>query len=118
VGLAAALHALSRGLLNASLRIDPHNDTNMRAFARAATKTPPSRKGGEIKDSTIVEECLEVSRQLHAAGFPRKRVFCTSNTNDYCDTGSSLHPTLAADFAAVGLSFVTNLPWAVHEMKT
>jgi len=118
VGLAAALRGLSKGLLDASLRIDPHNDTNMRAFARAATKAPPSRKGGEIKDSTIVEECLEVSRQLHAAGFLRKRVFCTSNTSDYCDASGSLHPALAADFAAVGLSFVTNLPWAVHEMKT
>jgi hypothetical protein len=118
VGLMNRLYDLSKQLLDAALRLDAHNDTNMRAFARAATNTPPSRKGGEIKDSTIIEECLEVCRQLHAAGFGRKRIFCTSNTNDYCDTGGGLHAVLATDFAAVGLHFVTNLPWAVHEVKT
>jgi hypothetical protein len=69
------------------------------------------------KDSTIVEECLEVSRQLQAAGFSPKRVFCTSNRNDYCEKGSRLHSTLAADFGAAGLGFATSLPWAVNEIK-
>ena len=81
-------------------------------------KPPPSQKGGEIKDSTILEECLEVCRLLQAAGFPRKRLFCTSKTDDYCDATKSLHPALAAEFGPVGLGFATNLPWAVHELKT
>jgi hypothetical protein len=118
VGLMNRLYDLSKQLLDASLRLDAHNDTNMRAFARAATNTPPSRKGAEIKESTIIEECLEVCRQLHSAGFGRKQIFCTSNTNDYCDAGGALYPALAGDFAAVRLNFVTNLPWAVHEVKT
>jgi hypothetical protein len=117
VGLVAGLEVLSKGLLDAAIHLDAHNDTNMRAFARAVAKVPPSGKGGEIKDATITEECLEVSRQLHAAAFARKRVFCTSNTNDYCEAGG-LHADLAAEFALVGLDFVTNLPWAVSEMKT
>jgi hypothetical protein len=118
LGLVNRLYDLSKQLLDASLYLDAYNDTNMRAFARAATNTPPSRKGGEIKDSTIVEECLEVCRQLHAGGFGEKRIFCTSNTNDYCGPGGALHPALTGDFAAVGLHFVTNLPWAVHEVKS
>jgi hypothetical protein len=117
-GLIDHLHGLSKHLLDASLRLDPHNDTNLRAFARAASNTPPSRKGGEIKDCTIAEEYLEVCRLLHGARFACKLIFCTSNTNDYCDAGGVLHPGLAADFAAVGLNFVTNLPWAVHQLKT
>jgi hypothetical protein len=118
VGLVDQLLSLSEQLLNASLHLEGHNDTNMRAFARAANNTPPSRKGGEIKDSAILEECLEVCRQLSAMGCSRKRIFCTSNTNDYCATGGGLHQNLAGDFGAVGLDFVTNLPWALSELKT
>jgi hypothetical protein len=117
-GLADALFDLSGRLLQSAVCLDPHNDTNMRAFQRAVTHTPPSQKGGEIKDSTIVEECLEVCRLLHAASFPRKRVFCTSNTDDYCDATKALHPSLDADFRAVGLVFTKELPWALHELKT
>lgn len=117
-GLADALFGLSRRLLDGAIRLDAHNDTNMRAFGRAVTNTPPSRKGGEIKDATVVEECLEVCRILHAAGFPKKRVFCTSNTDDYCDATKALHPALDADFRAVRLLFTKDLPWALHELTT
>jgi hypothetical protein len=46
VGVSAALRGLSKGLLDVAIPLDSHNDTNLKAFARAATKTPPSRKGG------------------------------------------------------------------------
>jgi hypothetical protein len=105
---------LSRGLLDGALHLDARDDTNMRAYHRAIKLIPPSRRGGEVKDCTIVEECLEVCRQLRAAAFPSKLVFCTSNTSDYCE-GGALHRVLAADFAAVGLTFSATLPWAVHE---
>lgn len=117
-GLADALLDLSKRLLDSAVRLDAHNDTNMRAFRRAVTNRPPSRKGGEIKDATIVEECLEVCRALQAAGSLRKRVFCTSNTDDYCDTAKALHPALDGDFRAVDLVFTKELPWATHELKT
>ena len=117
VGLADRLYNLSDRLLNNAIHLDAHNDTNMRAFGRAIHRTPPSRRGGEVKDCTILEECLEVSRQLRAVGFTRKLVFCTTNTDDYCEAGR-LHSALAVDFATVGLSFTTTLPWAVHEIKT
>jgi hypothetical protein len=116
--LADRLHDLSRRLLDAALPLDPDRDCIIRAHGRAANGLPPSLRGGEVKDATITEECLEVSRRLQGVGFSPKRIFCTSNTNDYCERGSSrLHPSLAADFGAASLAFATNLPWAVNEIK-
>jgi hypothetical protein len=116
--LADRLHDLSRGLLDAALHLDPDNDCIIRAHGRATNNLAPSLKGGEIEDSTMTEECLEVSRRLHGLGYSRKRVFCTSNVADYCERGSArLHRSLAADFAAANLHIATNLPWAVNEIK-
>ena len=57
-------------------------------------------------------------RRLQGAGFSPKRVYCTSNKNDYCERPSSrLHPSLAVDFGAAGLGFAANLPWSVNEIK-
>jgi hypothetical protein len=115
--LADRLHDLSRQLRDAAIWLDQDQNCIIRAYGRASTYTPPSRKGGEVKDATIIEECLEVSRKLEAGGFARKRIFCTSNTKDYRE-GGRLHGVLAVDLGAAGLGFATNLPWAVHELKT
>ncbi len=45
VGLADRLHDLSKQLLDCALHLHPQNETNLRAFARAATKTPTLAKG-------------------------------------------------------------------------
>ena len=89
LSLAERLHDLSRQLLDGALCLDPDQDCIIRAHGRASNYMPPSLKGGEVKDATIVEECLEVSRRLQVVGFSPKRVFCTSNTRDYCERGSS-----------------------------
>ena len=77
-------------------------------------KTGGVKKGGELKDCTIFEEYLEVCRLLQAGNFQRKAVYCTSNTNDYCDPGATPHPDVAADCAAVGLTFTTVLTAFLH----
>jgi hypothetical protein len=118
-GLAARLHDLSRQLVQAAVVLDRHPDTVARAYDRVAvTRRRPCRKGGELKDCTIFEECLEVCRLLRASGFGKKIVFCSSNIDDYCAPGLIPHPDVAGDCAAVGLVFTTNLPWAVTELKT
>jgi hypothetical protein len=118
LSLADGLADLSRRLLDGALHLDPDSNCVLRAYTRATNYMPPSLKGGEVKDSTIMEECLEVSRRLQAAGFSPKRIFCTSNKSDYCAKGSSrLHPALTADFLATGLTFATSLPWAINEIK-
>jgi hypothetical protein len=118
-GLALRLHDLSHQLLQTCLVLDRESVTMARAFERVAvTRRRPCRKGGELKDCTIFEECLEVCRQLGAGGFTRKMVFCTSNTEDYCAPGVIPHVDVATDCANVGLVFTTNLPWAVNELQT
>lgn len=118
VGLADALHDLSQKLLDNAVRLDADSDCTNRGVARVVRKIPPSRQGGEVKDCVIIEECLEVCRRLAGTGFAAKRLFCTSNTADYGIPGGSLHPTLATEFASIGLGFTTSLPWAVHELKS
>jgi hypothetical protein len=118
LSLANGLEDLSRRLLDGALHLEPDPACVLRAYERATNYVPPSLKGGEVKDSTILEECLEVSRRLQSAGFSPKRIFCTSNKSDYCAKGSSrLHPTLAADFLAAGLDIATSLPWAVNAIR-
>ncbi len=118
VGLAEKLYDLSKALLDGSIRLDRDSGCESRGVGRVVAKIPPSKQGGEVKDCIIVEECLELARQLRANGFARKCVFCTSNMDDYGEPGGKLHPTLAADFAAVGMIFTANLPWAIHEVQT
>lgn len=115
-GLPAALHGLSSDLLGNAIRLEARDETNLRAFARAARNQPPSRKGGEIKDSTILEECLDLCRSLRGSGFARPLVYCTSNTRDYCEAGE-LHEQLRSEFDPLGLAFVTSLPWAIRELR-
>jgi hypothetical protein len=116
--LVSRVHDLSRRLLQVAVVIDPHPATQSRAYARVAvTRRRPCRKGGELKDCTILEEFLELCQQLQAVSFPQKKVFCSSNTVDYCAPGATPHPEIDADCAAVGLQFTTNLPWAVSELK-
>jgi hypothetical protein len=115
--LPATLHRLSSDLLKHAIQLDAQDDTNMKAYTRAANNVPPSIKGGEIKDSTILEECLEVCRNLRKAGFADKLVYCTSNTTDYCQAGNNLHTQILADFSPLDVRFVTSLPWAVSELE-
>jgi hypothetical protein len=114
VNLHDRLFDLSAPILGVAIQLDPDGGCATRGIGRVVANLPPSRQGGEMKDCVIVEECLELTRQLRANGFARKCVFCTSNTNDY----GAPHPNLATDFAAVNLIFTTNLPWAVHEVRT
>jgi hypothetical protein len=114
VNLHDRLFDLSAQILGLAVHLDPDGGCATRGIGRVVANLPPSRQGGEMKDCVIVEECLELTRQLRAHGFARKCVFCTSNTHDY----GTPHPNLATDFAAVNLTFTNNLPWAVHEIQT
>ena len=70
MGLTDALHTLSQSLLDNAVRLDSDKDCTNRGVTRVVTKTPPSKQGGEVKDCVIIEEYLEVCRQLQGAGLP------------------------------------------------
>jgi hypothetical protein len=116
-GLAVAeeLRELSRSLLDSGLELDADVACEGRAVARVIDKIPPANKGQQVKDCIILEQYLAVCRQLQIVGFEKKRVFCTSNTNDYFKAGQ-LHPELAIDLDGVGLRFTTNLHWGFHDL--
>lgn len=113
--MAVKLRDLSHQLLDCGIVVDPDNECSGRAINRVIYNVPPSKKGGEAKDCTILEEYLAVARRLHDAGFQKKRVFCTSNTNDYCEPGG-LHAALAAEFAPINLRFTNSLGWGFHDV--
>jgi len=114
VSLHTRLGDLSRQIIDLAIRLDPDGECSSRAVARVVGNLPPSQQGGEMKDCVIVEEYLELTRQLRANGFARKCVFCTSNVNDY----GNPHPYLAPDFATANLIFTSNLIWAMHQLTT
>lgn len=115
LGLSVRMLDLSRQLLNCATVIASDDECSGRAMNRVMFKRPPSKRGGEAKDCTILEGYLAVCKYLQERNFGRKLVFCTSNKNDYCDE-SGLHASLAADFAAVGLRFTTNLQHGLYEV--
>jgi len=107
------LFDLSKEILDLAVVLDPDGGSATRAIGRVVAKLAPSKQGGEMKDCVVVEECLELTRQLRANGFAKRCVFCTSNTSDY----GNPDPNLAGDLLAVNLTFTTNLPWALHEIQ-
>jgi hypothetical protein len=115
--LAERLHGLSEKVLLSAVIVDEEDECYRRAVRRVIDKIAPSKKGGEAKDCTILEEYLAVCRQLRTNGFQKRLLFCTSNTKDYCDKlpSSGLASTLATEFATINLDFCTSLEWAVHE---
>jgi hypothetical protein len=115
-GVTEGLLALSQQLLNAALEIDHDAECVQRAVRRVFSNTPPAQNGKELKDCTILEEYLSVARELRAAGFGRKLVFCSSNVKDYCEAKSFLHHELAAEFAPLALEYKSNLEGAVGEL--
>jgi len=116
LGLAERLRGLGQQLLDNAIHNDPNQEIQSRAFARVVQNRPPSHRGGQVQDCGIIEEYLAVCGRLRQIGYAQPRVFCTSNTEDYCEAGATPHPALALEFAAISLKFTANLPWAVHEI--
>jgi len=115
-GLVAKLRDLSANLLNNAMHLLPSDDTKAKAADRTVACLRPARKGSGLQDCIIIEEYLELCRQLQATGFAKAKAFCSSNTADYQD-GGKLHETLATEFGTVGLVFTNALHWAAKELK-
>jgi len=115
-GLVAKLRDLSADLLKNAMHLLPSDEAKSKAANRMLSRIRPARKGGGLQDCIIIEEYLELCRQLQARGFALARTFCSSNTKDYQD-GKVLHESLAKEFGTVGLVFTNELQWAVNELK-
>jgi len=113
LGIENILLGLSEKFLSNAIFISTDSDCVNRAYLRLLNKEAPSQKGGEMKDCTIIEHCLELCKQLRNVGFTKNCVFNTSNTKDFCRPSSSeLQVPLNVQFDAVNLTLTTKWQWA------
>lgn len=112
--LEAALSGLADGAASASLELKEEGEVLARGLARMAKCRAPCRAGRQAADVFIIEAFLELCGRLRTVGFTMPLVFLTSNTGDYCEARSLLHPDLVQDFESVQLRFATNYSWAEH----
>ena len=77
-----SLTSLGESLLQGAVVLDEDNRCVMRAIDRVKHRRRPSHKK-EIKDSMHLEHYLEISRQLHAAGYTQPALFVSTNSSDF-----------------------------------
>ena len=102
----------------ASCAVPQAHEIAGRAFLRVNTGRTPADKGKQsMKDCVVIETYLDAARQLRSAGHKAPIVFVSSNTKDYAvTTGSLLKPDLAAEFAALSMSYAPNLAAAKFQL--
>jgi hypothetical protein len=114
-GLPKASAGIVSRYLAAGLHVRTPRGIPQRAWARIAANRRPSQKGQQAWDCVILESYLHIALQLRTSGVRTPIVFFTTNTRDYSDTSSrALHPTLVAEFNAVGLQYAVNFAMAEH----
>lgn len=115
--LATALRGLAEKLLSQATVLERDSDCLLRAVQRVIDKKRPSHEK-EIKESMNLEQCLELSRQLLAAGSIPTRIWLSSNTNDFAHAANSdrLHRDLKDEFTAAGLEYFTSLRAALGQL--
>ena len=116
-GLPAALAAQAGTVLGWAVVLDRDDSCVGRAVDRVHTKTRPSH-AGMVKDSIHLEHYLELCRQLHAAGFPERRVLVSANKADFWEAKhkADIHPDLEPQLSAVGLEFFGTLEAALGSL--
>lgn len=115
--LAGALRGLADRLVAQCDVLEEDQNCLSRAVARVVNKIRPSHKN-HLKDSVNLEQCLELSRQLAMAGFPRSRIWVSSNTNDFADLSRTIvHGDLKDEFELAGLKYFTSLNRALSNLR-
>ena len=108
---------LAENIVQASFVLSNDDGEVTKAWDRVRLAKPPATKARQsMKDCLIVEGCLRLTGTLRSSGFSRNMVFATSNTKDYQQGHTSLHPGLKEDFASVCLEYSPNWSAARHEL--
>jgi hypothetical protein len=111
LGLETQLQQIAQSLVDVAEVLRTEQDAELRAGRRVQFGQPPSSKGkSEYKDCLIFEHYLTLSQCLQQAGFQEARFLVTSNVSDYGNPTAPDNP-LAPEFAAAGLTYVTDLWW-------
>ena len=110
-GAACRRHGCSAGtVLGWAVVLDRDDPCVGRALDRVQSKVRPSH-AGMVKDSIHLEHYLELCRQLHASGFPERRMLVSANKADFWEAKhkADIHPDLEPQLSAVGLEFFGTL---------
>ena len=108
---------LAQRVIQSSLILDDDNDDIVRAYHRVANAKPPATKAKQsVKDCHIIESYLRIADSLRSRGFSHNIVFITSNTKDYQQSHSHLHPELRSEFDSVRVEYAPNWSAARHEL--
>jgi hypothetical protein len=98
-------------------KITPDPSVSAKAFARMNACVAPAEKGKESsKDCLVYETYLETMRSLRRAGLMRPLVFLSSNTRDYLTEGRKLKSEIAAEFAALDVTYASNMSAAKYAL--
>ena len=111
------------GLATTLSQMAIHLERNLNCISRAVDRlmkqSRPSHSKSQIKDSIILEHCLEVCSLLNVNNLQVPRVFISSNTVDYADsTRRGCHADLTADFTAANLSYETSIQAALGKLAS
>ena len=117
LGMSDRLKNLSRELLNSGIWLNSEDDVERCATKRAVSDIPPAGKGKAINDCIIYEHTLELFTRLRSNSFTEKCIFITSNTNDFCEKGSSTpREPIKLELDNISATLTTNWEWALHEL--
>ena len=102
--------------IDVSLRIEQSDDIMSKAALRSSQAITPARKGKDsIKDCIVLETYYDCVRCLREIGLTSFVVFCSSNTRDYTDMGSSaIRQDIENEFDGLGLRYAPNMGAAKH----
>lgn len=108
------LKDLTAELLASGTELTQDDEAARRALKRAVSSTPPSSKG-TANDCVIYEHALQLMRAIRDAGHSQALVFLTSNTKDFCNSGTAKEP-IQSELAGVNACLCTTWNWAVSQL--
>jgi len=97
-----ACDRLADGIRRVGATLDNDDECLLRAAARNLRRDPPSLRGDQFADCTIIEHAMEYAR--HASSTGRLVVFLSSNKRDYYPDGPVAEP-LTTQMQTAGLLF-------------
>lgn len=109
----AACQSLADDIQSASVTLRDDTDCGIRATRRNRDRRPPSLRGDQSADCTIIEHAMEFARQVSSTA--GQIVFLSSNKKDYYPDGDVVE-SLATEMREAGLAFSGNWRWAAREL--
>jgi len=107
--IAERLHAIAEQMLRLGRVIENNADFASAAGIRMCAANAPATAGKDTtNDCLLIEQYLELCRNLRAAGFTYPCIFVTSNTRDFGEPKAPRQP-LDQEFASAKVDFVYDL---------